>query len=210
MAPAFNKSVFINCPFDAEYAPILQAIAFCIVDLGFYPRIAPENSNNSAMRLDRIITLIESSKYGIHDISRCKVSVSGEYSRLNMPFELGIDYGCKTFGSKTLVKKSVLILESQKHSYQRSLSDIAGWDIEAHNDDFIIAVRKVNNWLTRQSKIAAVGSQKIQTNYETFQEWYWKKCLADGASEEDIKDYPTVQMIESMHDWVRKGRPSAT
>lgn len=69
IAPSFERSVFVNCPFDEAFAPLLQAIAFCITDLGFFPRLAPENSDNAANRLDRIIELIRGSKYGIHDLS---------------------------------------------------------------------------------------------------------------------------------------------
>jgi hypothetical protein len=93
-APPFERSVFVNCPFDEDFAPLLQAIAFCITDLGFYPRIAPENANNAANRLDRIVEQISESKYGIHDLSRCKSTKVDEYARLNMPFELGLDHAC--------------------------------------------------------------------------------------------------------------------
>ena len=87
MAPPFERSVFINCPFDEAFAPLLQAIAFCVTDLGYCPRLAPENADNAANRLDRIIDLIRGSKYGIHDLSRCKSAVPGEYARMNMPFD---------------------------------------------------------------------------------------------------------------------------
>ena len=39
--------MFINCPFDEQYAATLQAIAFCVVYLGFFPRFAPENANKA-------------------------------------------------------------------------------------------------------------------------------------------------------------------
>ena len=84
--PPFERSVFINCPFDEDYAPILQAIAFCVVDMGFYPRLAPENSDHSASRLTRIIELVRGSRFGIHDLSRCKATTADEYYRLNMPW----------------------------------------------------------------------------------------------------------------------------
>lgn len=96
----FERSVFVNCPFDEDFAPLLQAMAFCITDLGFFPRIAPENANNAANRLDRIIELIRSSKYGIHDLSRCKSRGTGEYARLNMPFELGLDHALPASGHR--------------------------------------------------------------------------------------------------------------
>lgn len=206
--PPFARSVFVNCPFDEHYAPLLQAIAFCLTDLGFYPRIAPENANHSATRLDRIVELIRSSKFGIHDLSRCKATRSGEYARLNMPFELGIDYGCARFGSGPLAEKAILILEGTRYDYQKGLSDISGWDIEAHDNDYIKVVRIVRNWLVRQCGADPVGSAQIQGNYLTFQEWYWERELARGSSDDDIRAYPTVQLIGAMREWVEAGRPA--
>ncbi|MGB7374647.1 hypothetical protein [Pontixanthobacter sp.] len=205
--PPFERSVFVNCPFDERFSPLLQAIAFCIVDLGFYPRLAPENSDNSANRLERIVELIEGSKYGIHDLSRCKAKKIGEYARLNMPFELGIDHACARFGAGEAIRKTILILEETRYDYQKSLSDIAGWDIEAHAGDHIKAVRIVRNWLVRQANADPIGPAKIQGNYVTFQEWYWERELSRGASDDDILDYPTVHVIEAMHEWVLAGKP---
>ena len=94
----FHKNVFINCPLDDEYKPILEAILFCLVRLGFNPRIATEKIESSQSRLDKIRELIRISKYSIHDLSRCSPSYPDELSRMNMPFELGLDFGCKDFG----------------------------------------------------------------------------------------------------------------
>ena len=205
--PPFEHSVFINCPFDEEYSPILQAIAFCVFDLGFYPRIAPENANGSANRLDRILSIVQSSKFAIHDLSRCKSRSVGEFMRLNMPFELGIDFGGSRFGNETLQGKSILVLEQNRYDYQKALSDIAGWDIEAHGGDHIVAVRCVNSWLTRHAGANPKGAALISLNYATFQEWYWERELIRGASEDDIRSYPTIQVIDAMQEWIEKGRP---
>jgi hypothetical protein len=205
--PPFERSVFVNCPFDEEFSPILQAVAFCVTDLGFYPRLAPENADNAANRLDRIVDLIRCSKYGIHDLSRCKSVVADEYARMNMPFELGMDFGCKSFGEGQLSQKAILILEHSRYDYQKGLSDISGWDIHAHGGDHIEAVRHVRTWLVRQAGAEPSGPARILGNYAAFQEWYWEKELELGASEEDIKAYPTVQMVEAMREWVDAGRP---
>ncbi len=207
MAPPFERSVFVNCPFDDEFAPILQAIAFCITDLGFYPRLAPENADNAANRLDRILELVRGSKYGIHDLSRCKSTAIDEFARLNMPFELGIDYGCRKFGAGHLTDKAILILEDTQYDYQKGLSDISGWDIHPHGGDYIKAVRAVRNWLVRQAEAPKVGPALILNRYADFQQWYWERELTSGASEDDIKAYPTVQMVEAMREWVDTGRP---
>lgn len=207
MSPEFESSVFINCPFDEDYAPILQAVAFCITDLGLYPRLAPENADNATNRLDRIVALIRGSKYAIHDLSRCKALAAGEFSRMNMPFELGIDYACRLFGDASQQQKTILILEESRYDYQKCLSDIAGWDIHAHGLDHIKAVRHVSTWLIRQTGVAPVGPSLIQSNYDAFQKWYWETELAIGASDDDIKAYPTVKMVEAMRKWVDSGRP---
>lgn len=203
----FDRSVFINCPFDTVFSPILQAIAFCVTDLDFYPRLAPENADNAANRLDRIVELVRGSKYAIHDLSRCKSTTTGEYARMNMPFELGIDHGCRRFGAEPLSEKSVLILEETRYDYQKTLSDISGWDIEAHDGDHIKAVGHVRNWLVRQANAQPVGRTRILSDYADFQEWYWERELTMGASEDDIRAYPTVHMVEAMRQWVDAGRP---
>lgn len=208
VAPPFERSVFINCPFDEDYAPILQAIAFCVVFMGFYPRLAPENADNGAARLDRIVELVRGSKFGIHDLSRCKAEDAGDFARMNMPFELGIDYGCRQSTVAPLNSKSILVLEGTRYDYRKGLSDIAGWDIRAHDNSFETAIRHVRTWLFAQAGAANVGAALVQGKYLAFQEWYWERQLAAGSSEEDIRSYPTDEMIRAMHDWMAAGQPT--
>ena len=74
----FNHNVFVNCPFDPDYAPIMQAVLFCLVRFGFNPRIATEQSNAAEPRIDKICELIRASKYSIHDLSRCQARQAEE------------------------------------------------------------------------------------------------------------------------------------
>ena len=203
----FDRSVFINCPFDDDFAATLQAIAFCVIDLGFQPCLAPENSDNGVARLERIIELVRESKFGIHDLSRCKAAAVGEYYRLNMPFELGLDHAAAKFGGGRLATKSILILEDDQYDYQKSISDIAGWDIEAHGGDYTKAVRRVGGWLRRHAEAKDIGASATLRNYQDFQEWYWERELLRGASEDDIKEYPTIDFVTAMTEWVSLGRP---
>lgn len=126
---------------------------------------------------------------------------------MNMPFELGIDHACSRFGGFPCDQKAILILEDQRYDYQKALSDIAGWDIEAHNGDHQKAVKKVRTWLVAQAGAPKVGPAKILGEYAGFQEWYWERELAAGSSEDDIREYPTVEVIEAMHEWVVLGKP---
>lgn len=207
LAPAFDRSVFINCPFDSDFAPLLQAIAFSVVDLGFSPRLAPENSDASATRLTRILDLIRGSRYAIHDLSRSRSSVAGEFARLNMPFELGIDHAARVYGGGALSSKTLLVLESQRYDYQKSLSDIAGWDIRAHGNDYQQVIRHVRDWLVSQAGAPRKSPTQLLANYATFQEWYIERELAGGATFEDALGYPTMELIGLMQEWVALGRP---
>ena len=143
--PDFERNVFVNCPFDDEYDHILQAILYCVVRFGLRPRIATERMNAGEHRLEKISELVARSKYSIHDLSRCQAKEVGEHYRLNMPFELGLDFGCRSFGDSASQGKKILILEEQQFRYRAAISDLAGSDIEAHGGDMQTAVRKVRN-----------------------------------------------------------------
>jgi len=67
----FDRSVFVNCPFDDEFRPILEAILFCITDCDLFPRVSTERLD-AENRLDKIVDLIVESRYSIHDLSRVK------------------------------------------------------------------------------------------------------------------------------------------
>jgi len=207
VTPEFERSVFINCPFDSDFAPLLQAIAFCVADLGFAPRLAPENADNGVSRLQRIEELVRGSQYGIHDLSRCKSDGASEFYRLNMPFELGLDHGCAKYGTAPLADKSILVLEDARYDSQKSLSDISGWDVEAHHGNFETAVRVVSRWLIRHAGATPHGPTLILHHYTDFQEWYWERELGRGASEEDIREYPTIEFVRAMNEWVEARRP---
>lgn len=204
---AFSSSVFIYCPFDKAYEPILQAVLFCVVYAGLTPRLATESADGGAVRLHKIRDMIVGSRYSIHDLSRIQASKKGEYFRLNMPFELGLDYGCREFHGNGRDAKKMLILESKPYRYQAALSDLAGCDIASHSDDYQVAVRKTRNWLVSEAAVALEGSARILGAYADFQEWYYERQLAAGFGEDDIKDYPTAELLTAMTEWVAAGKP---
>ena len=205
--PTFENCVFINCPFDEGYAPILQAVLFCVIYLKFNPRIASERIDSGEVRIEKIRGLIKSSKYSIHDLSRCEASAKGEHFRLNMPFELGVDYGCRHFYGKGRENKRILILEEERYRYQSAISDLAGCDIQVHSGDYQKAVRKVRNWLVNEAGAEQVGASRIFGAYADFQEWNYETRLNAGFSEDDIQDYPTLELLTAMKEWVSLGRP---
>lgn len=108
---SFGRSVFVNCPFDTDYLPLLRPLLFTIIYLRYTPRIASERSDSGESRIGKICSLIRECRYSIHDLSRLRAGEIGEISRMNMPFELGIEHGCRTFGSAPLRQKQCLVLE---------------------------------------------------------------------------------------------------
>jgi hypothetical protein len=130
--PPLNRDVFINCPFDAEYKPLFEAICFTVSACGFTPRCALEEIDSGDTRIGKISRIIAGCALGIHDISRTESSGATGLPRFNMPFELGLFLGCKFFGGKAQRGKRTLVLDIEPYRYQRFLSDISGQDIEAH------------------------------------------------------------------------------
>src|SRR3954453_12355166 len=130
----FQKNVFVNCPFDVEYLPLLRPLLFTVIDLGFAPRIALESLDSGRPRIEKIISLVKESKFAIHDLSRLQAGKKGEFFRLNMPFELGIDVGCRLLTGDRWGGKSCLILETERHRYQAAISHLWSVDIAVHKD----------------------------------------------------------------------------
>lgn len=73
--------------------------------------MAAERLNSGETHFCKIVEPVRKSKYAIHDLSRIKAKRAGEYFRLNMPFELGLNVGCCCFGSGEQMGKRCLILE---------------------------------------------------------------------------------------------------
>jgi hypothetical protein len=80
---AFENNVFVNCPFDRDYLPLLRPLLFTILSLGLRPRIALETIDSGEPRLDKIVRLIRESRYSVHDLSRLRAERAGEFYRLN-------------------------------------------------------------------------------------------------------------------------------
>lgn len=96
--------------------------------LGYNPLLS-QTINSADSRVEGIQELISQAKYSIHDLSRMESTKKNELARFNMPFELGIDIGCKKFGDSDMNSKCLLILDKIKYRYQKSISDLSGNDI---------------------------------------------------------------------------------
>ena len=97
--PDRARSVFINCPFDADFQPLLRAACFTILACGYVPRCALDTIDSGAVRFSEIVRLIAACDLSIHDISRVELDNDSRLPRFNMPLELGADLGLRLEGS---------------------------------------------------------------------------------------------------------------
>lgn len=165
----YNDNVFINCPFDEEFKPLQNAMVFAIFDCGFVPRCALEENDGADIRLDKIKRLIQSSRYGVHDISRTELDGVNSLPRFNMPLELGLFLGARQYGDDDQKKKSILILDTERFRYQKFVSDIAGQDIRAHQGDERALIRHIRDWLNDASRRKTIpGGTAIAQRYRQF------------------------------------------
>lgn len=208
----YENNVFINCPFDDKYFDLLQTLVFTIIYYGFTPRISLENSDSGQPRLEKIVQLINESKYSIHDLSRLQAKSANEYYRLNMPFELGIDYGLRIFNSYYSDKRS-LILETERYDYMKAISDINGFDIKNHEDIPVKLVECIRAWFSETVKLRNLNaSEKVYSDFIDFNtELFQLKMVkylsghnttqAEQFAKKEIEEMTIPEYIEEIEKW---------
>ena len=205
--PGFSRNVFINCPLDGKYDLILRSILFTIIYLGLTPQIASQLTDSGEQRINRILSLIRKSKYSLHDLSRVRSEKRGEFFRLNMPFELGIDYGCRLTSSGYFKRKRFLVLGGKPYEYKRALSDLAGVDAKSHGNDPEKAVLAVRNWFVDVHLNQAPSGSAIWTKFIDFYKDFYIERKKDGFSSRDLKMMPVREFTGFIRDWLKRHRP---
>lgn len=178
----YEVSVFINCPFDIGYRPMLRALMFAVYDCGFIVRSALEEDDAGEVRYAKIMRIIRECRYGIHDISRVQLDRKTRLPRFNMPLGLGLFLGAKGFGEPPHAIKSCLVLDSQPFRYRTFCSDIAGQEVCAHFDTPRRAIAAVRDWLSNsisRSVLRPSGSI-IAKRFERFERALPKWCQRQG------------------------------
>jgi hypothetical protein len=198
----FDRNVFVNCPFDADYVSLLRPLLFTLFYLGYNPRIATERADSGEPRIAKIIQLIQESKFGIHDLSRIRSQKAGELFRLNMPFELGLDYGCKIYRGGRWKQKRCLILETERYRYQAAISDLSNSDIKEHDDRPDKIVRQVRNWLVQEDLKNGPSPTTIWYKFNDFMADLFDKLTKQNFSQEDIENLPITELSAHMKAWI--------
>ena len=180
------RSVFINCPFDERFRPILRAICFAVISSGYAPRCALDSTDDAEVRVAKIAALIGACDWGIHDLVALSdvARIAERLDAYHLGYVLGprvnaggrvgrSDLGARLLGEKRHRRKRALILDAERHRYDSALSDISGQDIECHDNDPDQAMACVRNWLSEHRPHNAPplpGAGAMQTDYRLFQD----------------------------------------
>lgn len=205
--PGFSKNVFINCPFDSEYDSLLRPMLFTVVYLGFNPQIASQTADSGEQRINKILSLIVKSQYSVHDLSRIRSDKQREFYRLNMPFELGIDYACRRIVSGHLRRKRFLVLGARPHDYKTALSDLAGVDAKSHGNTPKKAVLALRNWFIDTVHLQKADSATVVWyKFTEFTTDFYEQRKQEGFSKRDLKMMPVREYIAFIRKWINDNK----
>jgi len=138
--PKTKEAVFLNIPYDPQFARLYLAYITALSAIGFLPRATLGITGNR--RLDRIASLIESCAYSIHDLSRVQLDRNAPRTpRFNMPFELGL----AVVWSQTHPRHKWFVFEAVRWRLNKSLSDLDGTDPYVHDGTVRGVMREVCN-----------------------------------------------------------------
>lgn len=191
----FEKSVFINCPFDTKFKPLLDAILFTIHDCGFTARHALESIGGKESRLEKIYRLIHESQWSIHDVSRVELSAANKLPRFNMPFECGLAFGAMKYGRTN--NRDALVMTGVDFQDKASLSDLSGIDPGYHQNRPERVIASVRKFLASKSTNNSIrGAGAIFKRFKKFKTKLHATAQAKGFSKKEIESFDYI------NDWV--------
>ena len=198
----YDKNVFINCPFDDPYLQLFRALVFAVFECGLNPRCAQEVYDAGQVRIEKIAALVRDCRWGIHDISRTDLNAR-KLPRFNMPLELGLFLGAGRFGTGQQRNKSCLVLDREKFRYQEFISDIAGQDIAAHDNDPLRAIKAVRDWLavSRAGMSKPAGAAAIGRRYARFSNDLPAICAQAELQPDELT---FVEYADMASTWLKK------
>jgi len=156
-----EDTVFLNIPYDRAFRRLYLAYITGLAYLGLDPR-ATVQIPSGRNRLEKILELIRSCRYSIHDLSRVELDRTPPATpRFNMPFELGlavasaeIDFESGASGSNRKIdgRDSWFVFEARKFRLAKSLSDLRGTDPRIHGGTVEGVMRELGNTFLRRPR----------------------------------------------------------
>lgn len=164
----FRKSVFINCPYNSSYTPLLQTIVFALLDFGFYPRSALELDTGISSRFEKICAMIGDCRFGIHDISQVALNDNTGLPQFNMPFELGLYLGASRGRPMLALPSDCLIIGGRQGDHFKAISDLAGHDISFHDFDHTKLIAAIRRFLSSRVDDILPGASYVMDRRAAF------------------------------------------
>lgn len=153
-----NSSVFLNIPYDSPFENLYLAYIAAVSSFGLVPRAAIEIPGGQR-RLDRILKLLRSCRYSIHDLSRVQLCREAPRTpRFNMPFELGL---AVAWGKTPAVRHDWFVCEARRFRLQKSLSDLDGTDPYVHECKVVGVFGQLCNAFIRSGRQPTVTQMKV-------------------------------------------------
>ena len=151
------------------------------------------------------MTIIKESKFGIHDLSRIVSTEADQHFRMNMPFELGIDYGARFLSDGgDWASKRILVLEKERYRYQKALSDLSGSDIKNHDNDPVKLIEAVRNWFLVEDNLNADAPALIWDQFNYFSAELSDKLEAKGYGLDDVERIPIPELMMYLDEWIEE------
>ena len=196
-APDYRRQVFINCPYDEEYRPLMKAAIFGVHACGYRALFAAAKVGARQSRLEKILEMVRNCRLSIHDISRVEVERSG-LPRFNMAFEFGIVYGACKLGGEVHRDKEFLLLDSKPNQNRKSLSDSAGLDPSYHGNAQSRLVDCVRHFLAQHAEAGQLvaGTGDILARYRSF-----ARVAAKEAATKRRINATEIEAAEYLRDW---------
>lgn len=152
--PKRPAEVFLNIPYDTKFDRLFRAYICGISAFGLVPRATLEIPGG-ARRLDRILELIRSCAYAVHDLSRVELDAHKPRTpRFNMPFELGLSVAHEKSAKKG--KHEWFVCESMNFRLAKSLSDLNGTDPYIHGGTVGGVFTELRNMFVRSDRQPSV------------------------------------------------------
>lgn len=166
-----ERSVFINCPFDDLFKPLMDAIILATVACGYIPRTAVDSGDVARPRMQRIVETMQECRYSIHDLSRCQGSGDWDnYARFNMPLELGM---------ALILEHDWLVIVPEGHNYTAFVSDLGGYDLPPADPVPGDVIAVVVPWLSTRRNEFTISAGAVTSAFAGFQEIVARQELTD-------------------------------
>lgn len=127
-----------------------------------------------------------------------------------MPFELGLDLGFRRAPDPATDDKQFLVMEATPYQLKRCLSDLAGMDVVAHQNDYLRVIKHTREFLTIEAQVVGLpGATRLADEYAVFLGWMTEAKLFEGHTEHEATELPTGERLASMQSWMTLNRPSS-